>query len=399
MSIIKTLHTLLKQSLPNLHAARLNALLAAVESGLTGASVSITTLGRAISGSTFIKHKIKRLDRLVGNRHLKSERIALYRAIAQFLLKSLPLPLIIIDWSPLTDDQSQQLLRASLPVGGRTITLYEEIHPRNKLGNCRIQHQFLGYLKQLFPPYVTPIVVADSGFRTPFFREVERLGWHWLGRIRNRDFISFPDRAYDWFAAKLLYAQASRKPKLLGLAHWVRNNPLSGQLVAFFLTPKGRKHLTVQKQPTKSKHTLQQAKREKEPWLLVVSPSLEAYSATRVVDYYRTRMQIEEGFRDTKSHHYGLDLTRESRIQVERRANLLLIAALIIFALWLVGLSLKDSITERHIRVNSSSKHSPYSVIFLGKIACRYVLVELPDDYLNLAQALLIGYFDKLEKG
>ena len=104
MSIIKTLHTLLRQSLPNLHVARLNALMAAVESGLTGASVSITTLGRAISGTTFIKHKIKRLDRLVGNRHLKSERIALYGAMAQFLLKSLPLPLIIIDWSPLTDD-------------------------------------------------------------------------------------------------------------------------------------------------------------------------------------------------------------------------------------------------------------------------------------------------------
>ena len=140
MSIIKTLHTLLKQSLPNLHAARRNALMAAVGSGLTGASVSITTLGRAISGPTFIKHKIKRLDRLVGNRHLKYERIALYGAMAQFLLKPLPLPLIIIDWSPLTDDQNQQLLRASLPVGGRTITLYEEVHPRNKLGNRRIQH-------------------------------------------------------------------------------------------------------------------------------------------------------------------------------------------------------------------------------------------------------------------
>jgi hypothetical protein len=35
----------------------------------------------------------------------------------------------IVDWSPLTDDQSQQLLRASLPVGGRSITLYEEVHP------------------------------------------------------------------------------------------------------------------------------------------------------------------------------------------------------------------------------------------------------------------------------
>ncbi|MDP1663524.1 MAG: IS4 family transposase, partial [Methylobacter sp.] len=72
MSIINTLHALLKQSLPNLHAARLNALMIAVGAGLTGASVSITTLGRAISGPTFIKHKIKRLDRLVGNRHLKS---------------------------------------------------------------------------------------------------------------------------------------------------------------------------------------------------------------------------------------------------------------------------------------------------------------------------------------
>ena len=46
-------------------------------------------------------------------------------------------------------------------------------------------------------------------------------------------------------------------------------------------------------------------------------------------------MQIEEGLRDTKSTHYGLDFTSESRIKAERRANLLLIAALIIFALWL----------------------------------------------------------------
>jgi hypothetical protein len=35
-----------------------------------------------------------------------------------------------------------------------------------------------------------------------------------------------------------------------------------------------------------------------------------------------------------------LDFTSESRIDAERRANLLLIAALIIFALWLTGLSL-----------------------------------------------------------
>ena len=54
----------------------------------------------------------------------------------------------------------------------------------------------------LLPANVTPIIVADSGFRTPFFREVESLGWHWLGRIRNRDFIAWANRPNDWLAAK-----------------------------------------------------------------------------------------------------------------------------------------------------------------------------------------------------
>ena len=220
--------------------------MAAVEAGLSGASLSITALGRALSGSAFIKHKIKRMDRLAGNPHLNSERMALYGAMAQWLLKSLPSPVIIFDWSPLTDDQSQQLLRASLHVGGRSITLYEEVHPRRKLGNPCIQKQFLARFQQLLPQHVTSIAVADSGFRTPFFREVECLGWHWLGRIRNRDFIAFNDGADHWLAATSLYAKATRKPTLLGIAQWVRNNPLTGQLVTFSACPKGQtRHITV----------------------------------------------------------------------------------------------------------------------------------------------------------
>ena len=73
-------------------------------------------------------------------------------------------------------------------------------------------------------------------------------------------------------------------------------------------------------------------------------------------------MQIEEGFRDTKSTSYGLELACESLIETERRANLLLILAPTIFALWLIGLSLKCTEIERQIRVNTGQKGSPYSV-------------------------------------
>ena len=83
--------------------------MAAVEAGLSGASVSITALGRALSVPVYIKHKIKRMDRLAGNRHLNTERMALYGAMTQWLLQSLPMPLILVDWPPLTADQHQQL--------------------------------------------------------------------------------------------------------------------------------------------------------------------------------------------------------------------------------------------------------------------------------------------------
>lgn len=398
MSTISLLHRLIKQALPELHRTRLKALMATVEAGLKGTSVTLTALGRALSGPAYLKHKIKRIDRLLGNSNLKSERQKFYGVMTQWLLQSLALPLVIVDWSPLTADQSQQLLRAALPTGGRTITLYEEVHPRKKLGNPRVQQQFLSRLQELLPPGVTPIIVADSGFRTPFFRAVEALNWHWLGRIRGRDFIAWADESKQWLPAKSLYARATRKAKCLGKALWVRSKPLPGTLVAFYRAPKHRKDLTVQHRPAQSRSSRKQAAREKEPWLLVVSPSLKDYTPVDVVNYYRSRMQIEEGFRDTKSAHYGADLTQDSRINAERRANLLLIAALIIFALWLIGLGLKGTAIERQIKVCSNRDRSPYSVIFLARIACQYVVFELPENLLEHAQALLVDYFRTLEK-
>ncbi|MBE0436853.1 MAG: hypothetical protein IBX56_13730 [Methylomicrobium sp.] len=139
MSTISLLHRLIKQALPELHRTRLKALMATVEAGLKGVAVSLTSLGRALSGPAYLKHKIKRIDRLLGNSNLKSERQKLYGIMTQWSLQSLPLPLIIIDWSPLTADRCQQLLRAALLTGGRTIILYEEIHPRKKLRNPKVQ--------------------------------------------------------------------------------------------------------------------------------------------------------------------------------------------------------------------------------------------------------------------
>ncbi|WP_051961970.1 hypothetical protein [Methylobacter sp. BBA5.1] len=74
MSTMSLLHNLIQQALPELHRTRLKALMAAVEAGLKGVSVSLTTLGRVLSGPAYIKHKIKRIDRRLGNPNINRQR-------------------------------------------------------------------------------------------------------------------------------------------------------------------------------------------------------------------------------------------------------------------------------------------------------------------------------------
>ncbi len=97
------------------------------------------------------------------------------------------------------------LLRASLPVGGRALTLYEEVHPQKKLANRDVQHRFLQRLAQRLPAEAAPIIVADSGFKVPFYREVERLGWRSRRTMEKQPFAIdalgiLPDRQPDCFS-------------------------------------------------------------------------------------------------------------------------------------------------------------------------------------------------------
>lgn len=75
-------------------------------------------------------------------------------------------------------------------------------------------------------------------------------------------------------------------------------------------------------------HTLKMIARAKEPWLLAYSSSLSSLSGAEIVTLYARRMQIEQSFRDLKSHRYGCAfedmLTRHPR----RLEMLLLLHAL-----------------------------------------------------------------------
>lgn len=380
MYALPLLHKILDERCSDIHAARLNTCYLAVQSLVQGAKASVTSLGRGLSGTAYDKHKIKRIDRLLSNQALHQELKTFYSALTTTLLKAIPEPIILIDWSPLCANQSWQLLRAALPVGGRSLTLYEEVHPRARLGNRRVQHEFLSQLAAFIPDKCQPIVVADSGFKTPFYRYIENsLNWHWIGRIRSRDYICFNSAPDQWFSAKSLYAKATTKAKYLGQVDWVKSRPLAAVLVLIRQPRKKRQDLTFSGTVRQSKRSNVHANREREPWLLVYSTSLKNRNPKQLVALYRSRMQIEEGFRDHKAAHYGLGLSQHRNIGEKRRAVLCLLATLAHFVLWCVGTAGKETDKARQVRVNSSSKRAPYSVIFLARLFIDQKRFRLPD--------------------
>jgi len=209
-------------------ARRLEMLFAAVAASVSGPRLTLTDIGRRFESTTRLRHSIKRADRLLANVKLQHEKTTYYAALCQVLLARVSEPLILVDWSDLKADQSLHLLRASLAVGGRSLTLYEEVHRQKKLANRGVQTRFLKSLASLLPAGVSPIIIADSGFKVPFYREVECLGWRWVGRVRGRDFLRPKNH---WISCRALFTKASTTPTSLGIGYWVRSNPLAALIV------------------------------------------------------------------------------------------------------------------------------------------------------------------------
>ena len=68
MNVNSILNNTLSLVTPNMHATRRKAIAACVTSILTGATATVTSIGRGIQSDIADKHNIKRADRLLSNK-------------------------------------------------------------------------------------------------------------------------------------------------------------------------------------------------------------------------------------------------------------------------------------------------------------------------------------------
>lgn len=384
MHALAVLHQKIRCACHRIHAVRLSTLIETAGALLRGRRLVLTSLGRSMASRAHVKHSIKRVDRLLGNPQLQRERASIYATLMALMLRGNVRPVIIVDWSDLATTGEEQLLRAALPMDGRAITLYEEVHPLKKLGSPHVQQRFLRRLQTLLPDAVRPIVVTDAGFRNSWFKAVSALSWDWVGRIRNRTYVQRADGV--WQPGKALYARATAQPQFLGGGCLARSNPVPCYFYAV-----GRTHQNRRYRISSTHQRVKSAQREREPWLLASSLSNAVGMAQRVIGLYKSRMQIEEAFRDLKSIRYGFALRISKTQSIKRLQTLLLISALATFAALVIGKALEHQCQHMQLQANTTKHRRVLSLFYLGCQAILNPLLSLSRTQIRHAFALLFA--------
>lgn len=336
---------LLASCSPLVHAKRLASVHIAIDAIVHGGRLALTSIGRSIAGLVKPKHSIKRVDRLLSNPKLYLELPLFFQSMACWLLKLEPRPIILVDWTMVTS--SFYALYAAVPVGGRAVTIYLEVHPHRLLANARVQRRFLARLKQLVPMGCRPIVVSDAGFHGSFFRDICALGWDFVGRIRGtataRSVAGGASVSKEQF-----YAQADYLPRDAGVGLfklYSSAQSVVARLVLVRKLPPRRRPLPrakSQREPRQAAH---------DPWLLATS--VNDLTPAAIVDVYATRMQIEEMFRDAKNHRFGWSLRHVRSADHRRLQVLLMLAAVATLAVTLVGFSAEQHGAHRGYQANT----------------------------------------------
>jgi hypothetical protein len=369
-----------------MHSARRQALENCIRSAATRNHLTVTSLGRGIGTEAYEKHRIKSADRLLSNLNLHREIPEIYREISRLFLSGLAQPVLLVDWSDMDPEQKNFLLRAALVCQGRSITVYEEVHPLERKDKPATHRQFLDNLKTIVPVSCKPIVVTDAGFRGPWFRQILETGWDYVGRVRHQtQYEVEPD---NWQPCKSLYEQASEKVIWLNDVSVAKSNPFETTLVLYKGPSKGRHALNRNGEPKRSGTSLNAAEGWKEPWLLATSlPVQTKAQANAIVKRYGARMQIEESFRDHKSERFGLGMNMHKTKSTQRLTVLVLIGTLSCFYLHLLGLLARDAGLARRFQANTEKSRHVLSCIFLGTrilaTGVNYMEVENEDELIE----------------
>lgn len=384
MSINELLFLHLEEFCPEIHAKRLQAIMDVATGVQHSQQLSIAAIGRHLKSDTKLKHRIKKVDRLLGNNQLYSELAGIYSGLSQYVFKYIAqdkVSPIVIDLCFLKDDQDIQMLSAEVATQGRTIPLYREVFKKGYLKGR--EKKFISKLSQCIPADRDVLIIMDAGFGDNWFEAIESESWYWLVRARSGKHIKLSE-SDEWQEACDLFSQIGTRAKCYENAYITKTQPRSCRVI----TKKGSM-LSKRKKPEKLPRNYNAAngnyqRLAKEPWILATNLP-KKYNTTQVLNAYKKRMQIEESFRDIKNTRYGLSGRHIETRCIFRWGILMLLAAIAQITLWIIGVIGHSQGFQKVFQSNTVKDRKVFSYFYLGQLMVEFgKLNELSFDYKNL---------------
>lgn len=385
----KLLFTALVEGCPFIHENRLNAVLDVSMALKDSQNLSLSQIGRSLKGKSDIKHKIKKVDRLEGNSKLHEELNSLYQALSSFVFTYLsqdPSLPIVIDVCFMKDDRAIQMLSAEVASKGRTIPLYRKVFKEGEL-----KDQTQDFLKELFlciPKGRKVIIIMDAGFYCEWFKAIESFGWYWVCRVRQGKSFKFLD-SESWLTVKKFIPDVKDKTTNYEQILLTRRHNYPCRLVTTKRASKGRV-LKDSRGNTNGRNGCGRYKSgAKEPWLLATNLPSGEYKAIEIVNLYSKRMQIEESFRDLKSHQFGLCARYIRTKCIHRWGVKMLLAAIVQITYWVIGVIGHSQGMQKIFQANTVKDRKVFSYFTLGKLIIEHDRInEIIFDESNLAQVI-----------
>jgi hypothetical protein len=372
----------LSLNIPEIHSSRMNSLMVGVKNALDSNKLTLTALGRASKDKGQIKSKIKRMDRLIGNKDLHQEINNIYSVISSLIIGNKKHPIIIVDWANVDNRNKFEVLKATVAYEGRGLTILDRVEYKNRgtKAENNSHDQFIDDLEKIIPKNCQPIVVADAAFSAKWFRRIESKGWYWVGRLRGRIQMQRVN-GEPWLSCDDLFSMATNTPQEFGEYIVSKKHAIKCTLFTYKKPARGRmmKNLDGSRKTdiVKSDH----AKSAKEPWLLASNLPKTYNMAKKVINCYAKRMQIEETIRDNKSTNYGLGIRYTLSETKERISVLVLIATLALLIFGVLGKAAYEIGLYKQFQANTIKHRKVLSFWYLGRQIYEHML-----DKINIEQ-------------
>ncbi len=358
-----------------MHQRRWNAVWRAVLALVACRKLWLTALGRALPTEASRKHSIKAVDRLVGNKHLHAERLDVGKAIVSLVVGARRSTVIVLIDTVEIRHKTVGFV-ASLAHDGRSLPIYSTVI-RKVRANARECRRFLQQLAQVLPPTCHPILLTDGGFESAWFRELDSLGWDYIGRVRGLGKLLYKG---EWHSCRELHRLATRRAKNLGMLLLPRAQPQDRRIVLSKRPQSRHRRNKTRRGPDNDSNYQHYRKNAHEPLVLTTSLSR---AAQHVVDLYALRMQVEETFRDLKCHRWGWSLRHCRSRSRERIEVLLMLGAIGVLVQHVAGCAGESLHLHHRHQANTIRTRRVLSLFTLGGL-----LLNGPDGRLLTTSAI-----------